>query len=522
MSWLLKNNRALFKLLFVLVILDRINTYFRFSIVFADSDQTLLWQVAKDMMSGTFHGPCFYGQSYNPVIEPLLAIPFLFSGLGFPAALPLATIILGLSPFLMLSFYFYKRFGPLTGILPLIISLLLPPEYSMLTSISRGFVTGIFFAVTGFVLFAFHKSFYSKFIGGISFGIGIYANPNCVLLFPLILPFLPRNRKELFRILMPLILGFSLGLTSFLFNAAYYNAHPDMVIHGAPGMDISLAAFLNVTGRLDSYFNFVTPLLWRAGWISLSLFVIIGIRLWQHSRKIEFLTLLLLFGFILFSFFVSKVSDGTNSVFFSGSRMFLAYPFILMFVFIFGSQTLVSQRKASLFFLLIALAILSFTVKILAFDFFLKDTMKGSKNSIVKVFTVNELRETCKDLLSFADGKVDLIIANSKDTPDQPVSYGCPCLDRKFPVTLQPLYERRSWLLPVVMDQVHKRVLIHGRDTAIWKRMHLEGLEIIRVDKQKGWLLIENHLTTGDLLDKIGLVPDYRKEQAEKSGFPEL
>lgn len=506
-SYLLKNSRLLFALFLVLVLLDRFNTFLRFSIVYTDSDQTLLWQVAKDLMSGSFHGPCFYGQSYNPVFEPLFAIPFLFSGMGYYSALPLTTIIMSLAPFLILSVYFYKRINPLTGLLPLILSLLLPPEYSMLTSISRGFVTGIFFAVIGFVLFVYHKSYYSKFIGGISLGIGIYANPNCILLFPLILPFLPFNRKELFRMLMPMILGFFLGLSSIGFNAAYYDLHPEMVIHGSPGLDLSFTSFIKIMSRLYNYFDFVTPLIWRSGWISLFVFVIIGIRLWRYNRKLECLTLSLLFVLILFSFFVSKVSDGTNSVFFSGSRMFLAYPFILLFIFIYYLHTITVSRQRNVFFILILVALISFPIKQFTFDFFLKNALKGSKNSIVKVITVDKLKATCKDILAFADGNVDLIIANSGNAPDQLITYGCPCLIQKFPITFQPLYERRTWLWPGIMDRIYNRVLIHGKDTTIWNRMHLDKLNIIRRDIPDGWLLIENQYNTHDLLNKTGIKP---------------
>ena len=507
MDWLLKNSKIIYILLFVLVLSDRLNTFLRFSVVYTDSDQTLLWQVAKDLMNGIFHGPCFYGQSYNPVIEPIFALPFLYSGMELSEALPLATTILGIFPFLLLSVYLYKRVDALTGLIPLIILLVLPPEYSMLTSISRGFVTGIFFAVIGFVLIAYHKSLFARFIGGMSVGIGIYANPNCVLLFPIILPFLISERKVLLQILIPAGLGFLLGLSSFLFNTAYYSTHPEMVIHGSPGIQLSFSSFMSTIGRLDSYFNFVTPILWRAGWISLFLFVVISTQLWRKKSMPEFFAVLILFSLIVFSFSVSKVSDGTNSVFFSGARMFLAYPFILIFVFIYWLNILPRSFKNSVFYILILLAIVSFFVKIIAFDYFINNALKGSKNSIVKVIKVNELRQTCVDLLNFTDGKIDLILAISKDTPDQVLTYGCPCLVESFPLTVQPMYERRSWLMPEINGNIYEKILLHSKDTAIWNNIHIDELQILARDKKKGWLLIENKLKTSDLLHKTGLTP---------------
>lgn len=507
MAWLVKNSRVLFILLFALFLFDRVNTFLRFSIVYTDSDQTLLWQVAKDMMIGIYHGPCFYGQSYNPAIESLCALPFLFAGMDFYEALPLATTILSTLPFLILSLYFCKKVDALTGCLPLILSLLLPPEYSMLTSISRGFVTGIFFAVIGFVLIIYHKSLFARFIGGMSMGIGIYANLNCVLLFPIFLPLLISERKMLFQFLLPTGLGFLLGLSSLFFNAAYYSTHSDMVIHGSPVIGISMNSFMSVIGRLDSYFNFVTPVLWRAGWISLFVFLIIGIQLLRKKIWPEFFTVMIFFSLIVFSFSVSKVSDGTNSVFFSGARMFLAYPFILTIVLIYWLNILPKSMKRNVFQIIILLAIVSFAVKIVAFDYFLNNALNGSKNSIVKVIKVKELRRTCTELINFAEGDIDLVLAISKDTPDQVITYGCPCLIQNFPLTVQPMYERRTWLIPEIEGIVYKKILLHSKDTAIWNKIHLDEIQILARDKMKGWLLIENKTKTSDLLHKTGLTP---------------
>lgn len=505
LNYLIKNSRFLFIILLALVVLESLNTFLMFSVKYTDSDQTLIWQVSKDLMNGSFHGPCFYGQSYNPIFEPLFALPFLFCGMGFYSALPLTTTLLGIIPFLILSFYLYKKIDALTGLLPLFLYLLLPPEYSMLTSISRGFVAGIFFAILGFVLFVFHKSSSSKFISGIFFGLGIYANPSCILLFPLLLPFLYHERKDLFRILMPLVFGLLIGTAPIVFNNVYYYYHSDMVIFGSPNYDISFTSFFKVMGKLDNYFDFITPLIWRSGWISLFFFVFIGIRLWKYNRKVEFFSVFFLFVFILFSFFVAKVTDATNSVFFSGSRMFLAYPFIFLFIFIYFLNTLSILQKRNVYFILIILVFAIFPIKLFAFNLFLKNAL--NKNSIVNVISVDKLRNTCKDVLNFADGKIDLIIANSSDTPDQPITYGCPCLIKNFPTTVQPLFERRTWLMPVILNRPYKRILIHGKDTTIWNRMHFEKLHILKRNIQNGWLLIENKLVIRNLLIESEIKP---------------
>ena len=492
--------------LLLAILVDRMNTFLRFAIVYTDSDQTLLWQVSKDLMNGVMHGPCFYGQSYNPIVEPLFALPFLHFSLEYSTALALATTFLSIFPFLLLSFYLYKKVDSLTGLLPLIILLLMSVEYGMLTSISRGFVAGIFFAIIGLLLLAFHKSFFLKFLGGAFLGLGVYANPNCVLLMPILLPFFPNSKKELFVFLKPMILGLLLGVLLLGFNAMYYNQHAEMIIHGAPVIKLSLSSFFKVLGKLDNYFDFVTPIFWRAGWISLSLFIIISIRLWRFKLRRESITLILLFTLIVLSFSVSKISDGTNSVFFSGSRMYLAYPYLLIFVFIFLTKTLSRHKNIPLYGSLVILALITVFIKVLAFDQLLQHALRGSANTIVQVIPVKELKNTCKEIVSFSDVKTDLILANSGNTAAQLITYGCPCLIADFPKTIQPLYERRTWLMPKTMNEVYHRILIHGKDTSVWNNMRLNDLQIIKTNKEKSWLIINNKLNTRDLLRQTRLI----------------
>ncbi|MBU2020100.1 MAG: hypothetical protein KJ941_10695 [Bacteroidetes bacterium] len=503
-SYIFTNKRGIFVLLLVMMLLDRANTFLRFSILYTDSDQTVLWQVSKDLMNGVFHGPCFYGQSYNPIIEPLFSLPFLRIGMEYSTALPLITTLMSILPFILLSFYLYKRIDPLVGTIPLLVSLLLSVEFEMLTSIPRGFVTGLFFATIGFTSIAFHKSILARLIGGLFLGIGVYANPNSLLLMPLLLPFTLLSKEKLFKLIVPISIGFSIGLSLIIINARYYDLNPDLVLHGSPSLETSFSSFMTVIGSLDNYFNFVTPLFWRGGWLLLSLFIIVGIRTWRKGFKKHSATLFLSFIILIASFFFSKVSDGTNSVFFSGSRMYLAYPTMIIFIMVFFVNTLDEDQKKIFYSSLILLSMISFSIKIVAFDPLLNHALRGSAYSVVQVEKVKELQNTCEDLLRFSENKPDLILANSPNTKDQIITYGCPCMINDFPITFQPLYERRTWLFPHIMDRVYPEVLIFGNRPKNWDEVEIKNL--IKTDTTKNWLLIKNHLKTKDLLTEMNIV----------------
>lgn len=491
LSYLYNNPRTLFFLLFICVLIHCLVTYFRFGVIYTDSDQLILWNATIDLSKGIVHGPCFYGQGYNPLIEPLAALPLFLLGMDLHMALPLVTIFMGTSPYLILAFFLYKKISPQAGLLPLFVFLLLSPEFYMLTSITRGFVTGIFFTVFGFVILVGRSGNFSGIVGGMLFGIGLYANPNCILLYPLSLPFIYPDYRNHITKLVAFGIGFIIGLIPLLLNIIYYKQHPELIVFGNPSLKISFAAFKEVISSLDNYFDFISPLFWRFGWISLLFFILAAWHLRRKKMFTECFVTSCLFLMIIASFSVEKVSDGANSVFFSGSRIFLSYPILLVFLAVFLLKTASLVNKERTIYVLIILVTIIVPLKCAYFDFFVQNAIKG-KNSIVAIAKVNDLRNTCRAILNFSDNDLDMIIANSPDSPEQLVTYGCPCMINNFPATLQPLFERRTWLLRPALTMTHKRILIHGKDKKVWSRLQIGDLQIGKSDMKIGWILIKN------------------------------
>jgi hypothetical protein len=356
----LQNQKTYYYFFLLLFLLERINAFLQFSVVYTDSDQVLMWQAALDLKSGIFHSPCFYGQAYNPLIESALAVPIALSGIKISAALPLVTTTMAILPVLLFS-QMLKRHGWLAAAFPFLLWLLLSPEYCILTSISRGFVTGIFFFSIGFY-FVTYNSAVIRFLAGILTGFSIYANPNCVLLFPLFF-LLPELKQQIIK-LLPASIGFFIGLSSLYFNHHFYAEHPEMVVYPSPSLQFSFHNFMSVVGKLDNYFDFISPVFWRLGYLSLLIFPLISIWLFKYNFRKESFFLLFLFALILLSFFVSKVADGSNSVFFSGARFYLAYPFLIGTAFILLLRHLREKQRIKIYLVGGMLALLAFFIKI--------------------------------------------------------------------------------------------------------------------------------------------------------------
>ena len=134
----------IYSVLFVLVIVDRYFILEKFAWVYTDSDQSIMWAGLSDYSNGIFKEPRFYGQNYNTFLEAFLAVPLFERGIRPNVALPLITSFLALLPFVILSlFTLLKKSNLIMSLLILAMPLMLPVSYGMLTSMPRGFVTGI-------------------------------------------------------------------------------------------------------------------------------------------------------------------------------------------------------------------------------------------------------------------------------------------------------------------------------------------------------------------------------------------
>ena len=86
-----------------LLVADRWLILHQFGFRYVDDDQAIMWNGAEEMAHGRFHEPCFYGQRYNTMLEGLVAVPLLWSGVEHEVALPLMTGVLALLPFMICS-----------------------------------------------------------------------------------------------------------------------------------------------------------------------------------------------------------------------------------------------------------------------------------------------------------------------------------------------------------------------------------------------------------------------------------
>lgn len=271
----------------LVIIAYRLIVLYHFGFIYTDSDQSIMWLGAKHFSQGLFYEPRFYGQAYNTMMEAFLAVPLIKMGVPLYKALPAITTLLSLLPVFLLSIITYLRNSKNTGILVLCIYLALPLEYSLITTLSRGFITGIAFASLAFLfLYRFESKTAYFFVFLISM-LAYSINANSIILsIPICMIFFLKNYKNKHFYIFSGV-GILLALAIHLMVASFYVAHPYYNLHKYH-FEFSFDYLIRGTLDLNKFFNYNTPVFWNHGWLLLVMFLIPA-AIYYKKKKFDFL-----------------------------------------------------------------------------------------------------------------------------------------------------------------------------------------------------------------------------------------
>jgi len=484
---------SVFLLVFSIVISFRYLILHKFGFIYTDSDQAIMWNGLVDFSHGIFHEPRFYGQSYNTMLEALLAVPFYKFGIPVYKALPLITSILTLLPYLLISIIVFKKRQFYLSIVILTIPLLLPTEYALITSLSRGFVTGIFVTTLGMVSIYSPKKKKSFFFFGLFMVLGFSVNANSVIIsLPFLLYlFLLNYKNKYFYLFTGLGILISASL-HFWVNSFYLN-HPAYNFHKI-SLFFSFNQLISNLGRIDKHLNYVTPIFWKQGFIILILFLIVAIFFLIKKKFVQGLVFFSIPFIILFTLGLNKIDNGVNSIFFSYSRMYLGLPVLIAFCL----SLFKTNSKLLIIYFIIPLLFVS--IKIANLQSSIIRNVNPNKYHAIAVAKVANVISTCKTINSVCiNNNVDIVIVVDSFYYDF-IDYGCSACVNDFPNTLRPVYERRTWRLLEDENRVYKNILLIDNKHSLNKQslITLKNTEL-------GYIIINNKLKTMDLLKKLNI-----------------
>jgi hypothetical protein len=360
----------------------------------------------------------------------------------------------------------------------------------------RGFVNGLFISSFGFLGLFYPKSKSLHFFCSLLAVIAYSINPNSVLLtfvWSLFL-FFENLKNRSFYLLVSL--GGIFGFAFHFLLSHFYLQHPFYNLHKFE-LAFSFDTLFNSLSNLDIYFNYVTPIFWKTGFLVLLAFPVLGIILFKQQRiKAVIITLIPLIIILMLG--INKVHDGTSSVFFSYSRMFLSIPLLLSL----SLACVPAITQSKLFNLFFLLPPAFFIYQVTHLNAAVAESTAANYNQVVGVSGVKNILKNCDELKkTAAKYNVQLIVVSGHWNGDF-YAYGCPACEGNFPNTLKPGYERRTWRLLEDEQKVYQTILIIDGNRDLAKEFDF----VKKIPGNDNFYLIEaNTKYTMELLLELGI-----------------
>ena len=328
-----------FTAILLLLVWNQVRVLTHFAIVYADKDQVLMWTAAHELLQGRIHEPRFYGQDYNSMIEGYLASPLVASGVPYHVAVPVVTSVLCLAPFVVLGFCCWRSGQPLAALLALAMPLMLPIEYTMITSMPRGFVTGNCFITVVACLILFPMSCRSFFLSGLLLVLGVSLNPTVLIMAtPVALVLVLRHWRSR-RFYLWVGAGGLLAAAGHYASVAFYDIYPSHRVYAVLFDEVlSVEALRRGWRNLDGHLGVLTPVWANQVWILGLVFSAILIGLWRCHARLPFISLLLGLVVVGLSFSIERVHVGSDSVYWHLARFYLSVPLVMVLGFAWFEQ----------------------------------------------------------------------------------------------------------------------------------------------------------------------------------------
>lgn len=294
---------------------------------YASDDLTVVWLATVDMSRGIFHEPFFYGQDYGVMLEAILTAPFVHFGADPTEVVPVVMGILGIAPFISFAVFEFLRGDRVAAMLFVTMPMLLPVQHGLQITALNGIAVIAFYPwlqmiTTGIVR---HVLVALVLTGA------VFVNPNALVIG---LPlggayFLQQDRR--WRTVPWLVLGALPTVIGWIASRSFYSDRAGNVINTLFDWRLEFKPELisEALGQLDLHMAWTCPIFGKASSLVLLILTLTAIVLIKKRDTASGSAILVTLTVILISFGFAKVHDGTGSIFFPLSRMFLGIPILL-------------------------------------------------------------------------------------------------------------------------------------------------------------------------------------------------
>ncbi len=320
-------------------------------------------------------------------------------------------------------------------------------EFDMLTTSTRGFVSGIFFCSLLIWPILEPNKNRSFVLLGLGTSLAYIFNPNALVFALPVLIYVGLNNLKNLRFYLLSLASIIPAILVQYFARKFYDDNPEYLVRPMWELEFSWEHLATGLGSLDQFFRYLSPVIWGWHWMILLLLIGLGTVALRKDRK-EGIALLSGIVFIVLFLGINKTHDDIGTLFLGSNRMFLALRLLLGLA-IHWSDIRFPQAKW-IQFAGGALILGILGVKFYSAPDAIQHHTKRGNFGAVAIKPIDDLKKQVGELQIVAkEHDVDLIVLVPGG--DVPVSeldfynYGSSLLEENAVPTVLSVYERRTW-----------------------------------------------------------------------------
>lgn len=500
--------KAVFWCIILLGLVDRVHLL-HITIGYASDDLTVVWMAARDYANGIFHEPFFYGQDYGVMLEALLAAPFVHFGTDPIVAVPVVMAFLAMIPYWSFAFFQYLHSKPVAATLIAVIPILLPVEHGLQFTNLNGLAILAFYPWVAGMKISVQRS---ALLGAV-LAAAAFVNMNTLVAVAAFGTFFLFNHaKDRFQWLWAGC-GALPVLMFWWWSMHFYAIRSEHLVHTVFDWRMVFHPELipEALARLDAHFAWLCPLWWPNGHLVLWLLGAVMVALFRLGKKSAAWAILAALLTIFFSFGFAKIHDGTSSILFPLSRMYLAVPLLLGW-----ALTLLEpygRVRPYLVPIMGVASVVTFSLRYEQASSVWTKALANPDGAPIHMKKISNVRLECKTLMRYAketSAEVVVLVRNPDVGEAFFMNMGCPVCEPDLPPTYMPDGDRRAWRVREESRMRRRQILVVGGDPVIWAKAMNGSFDVQEISTGKPLVhkVIGAELPVDSLMRRLGFAVD--------------
>ena len=428
---------------------------------YASDDVTVIWLAAKDYSHGIFHEPFFYGQDYGVMLEALVAAPFVALGADPVHSIAVVIGLFAIVPYVAFAFHFRARGNWWGALLFASMPLLLPVEHGLQITALNGLAV---LALAPLVMRVTSEGLRHLLLSFVLV-LAVFVNPNALLFaLPIGMDHLIAHGRS-WRTWLSMALGLGPVLLAWALTREFFDSRHAQVVHTIFDwrMDFKPYMIPDALVYLDDHFAWMGPLCGDHASIALALLLAATVVLFvQRAYSMAWATVATV-SLIVFAFSFAKAHDGTGSIFFPLSRIFLGLPLVLALVW--GRIRIRPHTLHTATLVLCFIAVTHGVFRTTNAGTTYANALEDQERNPTRTWSVARIKEQCARVAHLAekDGSDRIILLRGDDPFGiQFLAYTIPVFHPEAPMTWMVGHDRRRFQRSRMTDAPVKRILFVG------------------------------------------------------------